>query len=398
MSPSSKTIKLTTKPKLLGLLLRTSLWCFLDYGIFSPTAILAQVPIELPPEDRPIREEIPPTEVSPPVFNSDNPPPKPQPVPSFDPVTSPQLNIYRLDAGDGVSITVPLYPEFSTVATLDGEGNIIMPIAGRVSLAGLTISEVEAKIAYELGSRFLQEPPEVLATLTLTRPAQITILGEVVRPGFYGFVAGSPITEVLQTAGGSTKTADLRSIIVRRSLRDGTLLEQKVDLYSALVNGKQLPPVFLQGGDTVIVSQLEPGEDKNYDQNLVARSTLPQQAINVRILFPSNTGTTLRNLVLPSGSTFVDAVASLPASDGLLINQEIALLRFDPDTGGIVSQSLDTKEVIQANSTQDVPLEDKDVIVVSRTLLGKVFNGFNVITRPIRSFLGFRNFFETFFD
>lgn len=395
-----KTIKLTTGSKLLKLLFGTGLWCFLDQGILTSFSY-AQVPIKLPEENRPTTttttEEGSPIEPDNPTFTLENPPPTQNPIPTFDPVTSPQFNTYRLDSGDGVNINVPLYPEFNTVGTIDSEGNLIMPILGRIALSGLTISEVESKVAYELGTRYLQEKPEVLATLSLTRPAQITILGEVVRPGFYGFLAGSPINQVLQGAGGSTKEADLRSVIVRRNLRDGTTLEQKVDLYSALIDGKQLPPIFLQGGDTIIVSQLQPGEDKNYDRHLIAQTTLPQQAINVRVVFPEDTGTSVRNLVLPNGSTFIDAVASLPAGDPLLLKKDIVLFRFDPDTGSIVSQTLNTQEVLQANSTQNVPLEDEDVIVVGRTLLGKVFNAFDIITSPIRSVFGFSNFFDRLF-
>lgn len=391
MSPSEKTTKLTIRSKLL---IAGTSWCLLHWGI---APVVAQKPIKLPREYRPTTEE-PVLEPLSPTFNLDNPPPEKEPIPQFDPVNSSGLNVYRLDSGDGISITVPLYPEFNVVGTLDAEGNLIMPILGRISLVGLTLSEAEAKVAYELGNRFIQEQPEVFATLTLARPAQITILGEVVRPGFYGFVAGSPITQVLQTAGGSTNDADLRSIIVRRTLRDGTVLEQKVDLYSALADGKQLPPIFLQGGDTVLVSQLKPGDGQNYDQSLVANSTLPQQAINVRVVFPSNTGTSLRNLVLPNGSNFIDAVASLPTSDPLLLKQEIALFRFDPEVGDVVVQNLDTRQVIQPNSTQNVPLKDEDVIIVGRTLLGKVFNAFNIITTPVRSFFGFRSFFDVLFE
>ena len=403
MPLSNKTIELTALTKVFGLLITTSFWWLIDYGS-SIQLVRAQDTIKLPPQNRPSRDSDraapgkPDRQITAPTFNSDNPQPLPTPIPAFDPVTSPQLNIYRLDSGDGLTINVPQYPEFSTVGTLDAEGNIIMPILGRISLTGLTISEVESKVAYELGTRFIKQTPEVIASLTLTRPAQITILGEVVRPGFYGFVAGSPITNVLQTAGGSTNNADLRSVVIRRTLRDGTTLEQQVDLYSTLVNGKQLPSLFLQGGDTIIVSQLQPGEDKNYDRSLVAQSTLPQQAITVRVVFPSNTGTALRNLVLPNGSTFIDAVASLPEGDPILLKQEIALFRFDPDTGGIVSQSLSTKEVTQINSTQNIPLQDEDVIVVSRTLLGRVFNGFETITRPIVNVFSFRRFFDFLFD
>ena len=56
--------------------------------------------------------------------------------------------------------------------------------------------------------------PEVFVVLTSPRPAQINILGEVVRPGFYSFVSGSPLNVALSAAGGSTEDADLRTVIV----------------------------------------------------------------------------------------------------------------------------------------------------------------------------------------
>ena len=140
------------------------------------------------------------------------------------------------------------------------------------------------------------------------------------------------------------------------------------------------------------------GEDRDYDRNLVARSTLPQQVITVRVLLPSGTGTALRNLSLPNGSTFIDAVASLPPDDNLLVDEDITLLRFDPEIRGVTSQKLDSRKVVKGDLSQNVPLQDQDVIVVSRTLLGKVFNTFNVITQPIRSFIGFSRFFDFFFD
>lgn len=373
-------------------LLLTLLSCTVNFGLLvNPSH--GQNLIKLPKDAKPKPIEIPDSEANPATFGRENPPP------SFDKTNSPQqFDVYRLDTGDGINVSVPLFPEFNSFVSLDAEGNAILPILGRVSLAGLTTSEAEAKIAYELGQKFLREQPEVLLTLTVSRPAQITILGEVARPGFYSFQAGSPINLVLQTAGGTTQTADLRSIIVRRTLVDGTVLEQEIDLYTPLLTGQEIPSVFLQGGDSIIVSDLKVGQDSDYDRNLVANSTLPQQVITVRVLLPSGTGTALRNLSLPSGSTFIDAVASLPPEDGLLVDEDIALLRFDPETRNVTSQELDSREVVKGDFSQNVALQDQDVIVVSRTLLGKVFNAFNIITRPVSTFLGFRRFFDLFLD
>ncbi|MGF1541474.1 MAG: polysaccharide biosynthesis/export family protein [Pleurocapsa sp.] len=372
----------------------TSLWGICWWGVASgllPLAVYGQTSIKLPESATPTPPQPKPT-VSPP--RTDRPPEysyrRDLPLEQFQ--------IYRLDTGDGLNISVPLFPEFNAVVNIDPQGNVVLPILGRISLAGLTLTEVEAKIAYELSNRFLQEPPEVFAGLTAPRPAQISILGEVVRPGFYGFISGSPLTAALLAAGGSTNDADLRSITIRRTLVDGSQIEQNVDLYTPLITAKALPDVSLQGGDVIIVNKLKLGEDRNYDRSLVARTTLPQQTIQVRVLVPANTGTALRNLVLPNGSTFIDAISSLPPDDNLLVKEEIALLRFDPKTGDINTQRLNTRDVIQGNIAEDIPLQNEDVIVVSRTVLGKIFNAFNVITQPIRTLFGFRAFINTVFD
>lgn len=357
-----------------------------------PLASYSQSSIELPKSQRP--EPIVPQPTAP-TYNPQNPPPGSRVA--NPPSINPEFQKYRLDTGDGLSITVPQFPEFSAVVSIDNEGKVVIPILGRIALAGLTISEVEAKIAYELGNRFLQEPPEVFVNLTAPRPAQISVLGEVSRPGFYGFVSGSPLTAALLAAGGSTNNADLRSITIRRTLVDGSIIEQNVDLYTPLVSNRGLPDMSLQGGDVVVVNKLKVGEDRDYDRALVARTTLPQQTIRIRVLVPASTGTALRNLQLPNGSTFMDAIASLPPDDNLIVKEEIALLRFDPETGGIITQKLNTQDVIRGNIAQNIPLENEDVIVVSRTLLGKIFNAFNIITQPIRTFFGFRAFIDALF-
>jgi polysaccharide export outer membrane protein len=308
-----------------------------------------------------------------------------------------QFNLYRLDVGDNIAINVPNFSEFSGTVTIDTEGNGNIPILGRVALAGLTLREVENKISQQLTREYLQEAPEVNAVLSAPRPADIAVLGEVSRPGFYGLATGAPIITALISAGGSTGNADLRTVMLRRTLVDGTVLEKRIDLYTPLVTGQKPPLIRLQGGDTIVVAKLEIGNSQNYDRSLIARSTLPKPNITVRVLSPANTGVGFRNLSLPNGSTFLDVIASLPPNDPLLVDDEVALMRFAPEKGGIASQKLNTKAAINGDIAQNIPLQDEDTIVVSRTLLGKIFNAFDVITQPIRSVFGFRAFFDGLF-
>ena len=366
----------------------------------KPSLTVGQQPISLPQQEQltPTEPRTPASSI--PTFSPDNPPPFDYSPPNFDKNSSRQFSTYRLDTGDGISINVPSFPEFNTVVNIDQEGHVIMPILGRITLAGLTLSEAEEKIIQELNNRYLQERPAVFVSLTVPRPAQITILGEVVRPGFYSFVSGSPLNVALTAAGGSTQDADLRSVIIRRSLVDGTVVEREIDLYTPLIKTQALPDVRLQGGDTIIVSKLEVGKDRDYDQALVARTTLPQQTITVRIVAPLDRGgNALRNINLPNGSTFLDVIATLPGGDGILIKVgEVALMRFDREQGKVVTQVINTRTALRGDLAQNVNLQDEDVIIVSRTLIGRVFNAFTVLTRPIRDFLSFRSFFDFLFD
>jgi polysaccharide export outer membrane protein len=333
-----------------------------------------------PPNPTCPENTIPPTGYSPPVYSPNN-------------SQSRQIQTYRLDIGDQISVSVTDFPEFNSAGPVDPDGNFLVPILGRIPVLGLTLDEVQTKIRLELGRKYLREEPEVIAVLTAARPVQLTILGEVQRPGFYTIAPNTSLAQVLLAAGGGTPRADLRSIVVRRVLVDGTVLEEKLDLYTPLVKGDRLPDLRLQGGDAVIVSKLEAGQETGYNRTLVARTTLTQQSITIRVLAPLlPSGIALRNVSIPSGSTFLDVVASLPVSDRLRINvNEVSLLRFDSAKGGLVSQTLSPIAAVRGDISQNVPLEDQDVIIVSRTLLGKIFAAFNIITQPIRDITSFTN-------
>jgi polysaccharide export outer membrane protein len=320
--------------------------------------------------------------------------------PNFEEGNDQLFNTYYLDFGDSISVTVERFPEFNFAGTLDEQGNISIPLVGKVSVKGLTLEEVETKVSYELGRRYLKEEPRVLAFLTGQRPVTLTVLGEIVRPGYYTISQGTPMSTILTLAGGSTNNADLRSIIVKRSLIDGTVIEEKLNLYQPLVEGEEEPRIRLQAGDTIIVSKLEVGEDRDYDRALVSRSTLPQQTILVRVVAPLQpAGVALRNVQLPNGSSFLDAVASLPQFVPLITKYDITLMRFDPELGKVVTQKLNVAEAVEdGDITQDVPLRNDDVIIVSRTLLGKILSGFRVLTQPIRDIFGFTNFFRNITD
>ncbi|MBW4644356.1 MAG: polysaccharide biosynthesis/export family protein [Goleter apudmare HA4340-LM2] len=276
-------------------------------------------------------------------------------------------------------------------AAINPEGNIVVPQAGAVSLQGLSLQEAQEKIRLAL-SRFLVEPI-VVVSLAGARPVQVTVSGEVFRPGIYPVLGTTPrITDALFSAGGSTMIADLRQVQIRRRLVDGSVVSQAIDLYARLQNGTSLPNIRLQDGDAIIVPRREVGTDDGYDRNLVARSSLAVPQIKIRVLNYASGGIT--NQTLPNGSSFVDALAGINLDTANL--RDIALVRFDPERGQAITQRLDGKKAFGGDASQNVSLQDNDVIVVGRNLIGRITNALTTITQPFFNIQSFIRFFDFF--
>lgn len=327
-------------------------------------------------------------------FNDNNnlPPSSTQNIPSDDQSLQ-QFNRYHLDIGDAITVNVSRFPEFNFTALIDPEGYVLIPVVGKMSFVGLTLDEVQEKIAYELQRRFLKDKPEVTAVLAQPRPVQITVLGEVLKPGFYTIGPSTSLNEVISLIGGTNKQADLRAVVVRRRLFDGTVLEHKFDLFTPLQNGTIPPRVRLQGGDTVIVSRLEVGADEDYDRLLVARSNLATPQITIRVLSYAAGG--IGAVTVPNGSSFLDVLGSIAPNPDNANLGDITLMRFDPERGGIVTQELDAQRAIKGDIAMNVPLQDQDVIIVGRSLLGKAVFALSVLSEPIKTFSSFRAFVDS---
>jgi polysaccharide export outer membrane protein len=312
------------------------------------------------------------------------------------------FDAYRLGPGDSVFVNVLRFPDLNFQPTLDLQGNVIVPLVGSLSLKGLTIEQAEQTIQSAL-NRYVVNP-QVDITLIAQRPVQVTVAGEVVKPGVYPLPA--PQLEVaILSAGGTTRLADLRTVRIRRTLANGTVLERDIDLYSPLRDSNSVPEIRLADGDSIIVPSLNADTIDTYDRTLVARSTLSQQQMVIRVLnYAAGAGggaratgnATINSITLPSGSTFLDAVTNIGPNPERADLGDVALIRFDPVQGRAVTQQLDAKKALLGDMSQNPPLENNDVIVVGRNLIGRITNALNTITQPFRDILGFLFFFDIF--
>lgn len=300
-----------------------------------------------------------------------------------------EFDFYRLGPGDGINVVVPRFQDLSFQAQIDLQGNITFPLLGKVPLEGLTLEEAQERIRFGL-NRFIIDPTVIL-TLLNRRPVQVTIAGEVVRPGFYPLAQPSLSTALL-ISGGTTQQADLREVLVRRTLINGSVIVKKIDLFSPLKNFEPIPDLRLENGDVVIVPQLSP-DDRDYDRALIATSNLAEPQIRLKLLrYPGG----ISNLTLPNGSSFIDALGAIGANPDISDIRNIALIRFEPEEGRTVTYILDGKSALLGDTDQNLLLRNHDVIAVGRTLISRISFALRTITQPFRDILGFLLFFNQF--
>ena len=121
---------------------------------------------------------------------------------------------YTLGSGDRLKITVFGEDDLSGEFQVDGSGNISFPLIGEVPVRGLSLRQVEQKLADSLKDGYLVDPKVSLEVLNY-RP--FYILGEVKNPGKYEYISGINLYNAVAMAGGYTYRARRNSAEITRS-------------------------------------------------------------------------------------------------------------------------------------------------------------------------------------
>ena len=161
---------------------------------------------------------------------------------------------YRLALGDNIRITVFQSPDLSLETRITEGGVISYPLLGSVNLAGLAVTEAEQRIANGLRSGNFVKQPQVSISVVQARGNQVSVLGQVGRPGRYPLETGEVrMTDLLATAGGvGTGGSD---IIVVVGTRNGQPFRAEVDLPSVFAPNRRSADVLLQNADVVWVER-----------------------------------------------------------------------------------------------------------------------------------------------
>jgi polysaccharide export outer membrane protein len=277
---------------------------------------------------------------------------------------------YILGADDQLTVQVLDLDEIKgeRPVRVDSQGNIHLPILGRVHVAGLTLEQTEAELRKRL--EVVLVDPEVTVSVAEFRSHPVSVLGSVKTPGVIQLNGPKTLSEVLSLSGGANPDAGNTIIITRRKdagplpLPDAAL-DANGQFYIGHVNLKSLleardprDNIAIESGDVITV----PKGELVYVLGAVPRP-------GGFILSDRETTTILQVISLSGGfSQFAS-------------QKQVEILR--PKVGTLDRQEIQINvKAILTNKTQDFPIQPNDIVYVP--LSGKKA----ATTRAIEALIG----------
>ena len=159
---------------------------------------------------------------------------------------------YSLAAGDTIRIQVFQNPDLTLETRVAEGGSITYPLIGSVPIGGLSVATAEKRIADALKNGGFIQKPQVTINLLLVRGSQVSVLGQVARPGRFPLeTTNIRLSDMLANAGGATSNGDDVAIVT--GVRDGRVFRKLIDIPSIFLAGRAADDMVLQGGDSIYV-------------------------------------------------------------------------------------------------------------------------------------------------
>lgn len=290
---------------------------------------------------------------------------------------------YVLGVGDKIRVDVFGVERYGGEQSVLSDGTISLQGIGPVTVVGLTLVETQ-KLITRLYSTILRQPI-VTVNLTLPRPVQIAIAGEVYRPGSYNLPVDqqfSRLTQAIKLAGGLTQAADLSLVQLRRTSPQQPIVT--LNLAELLDQGNLKQDPILRDGDSIFIPTMTGFNSEQMRQiassSLAGSASQSIQVVVVGAVFrpgaysltseASGTDTTSTS----SGNTATAAVRinlptvtrALQTAGGITNIADIRHIEIQRITRtGVQTTKINLWELLQSGDiNQDVFLQEGDTVIV----------------------------------
>lgn len=173
-------------------------------------------------------------------------------LPNLDGPVDPE---YKLGPGDELVLILTGDVELAHTLQVTREGFIVIPQVGRLSVANLSLAQLDDLLYSRLGRVYSGVKREGATThfsvsVARLRSVQVFVTGDVVAPGAYRVSSAGTALTALYAAGGPTDRGSLRRVELRR----GGKVTSRLDVYDYLLKGDASRDLRLRSGDVIFVA------------------------------------------------------------------------------------------------------------------------------------------------
>ena len=254
---------------------------------------------------------------------------------SRDVSSNSELTDLLLGPGDLIEIRVFGAPELSDITRVSGAGEIRLPLAGTLKVAGESVETAQKQIEQRLLDGGFLRDPHVNILVKEFASQGISVLGEVAKPGIYPLLGSRTLFDAIAAAGGTTNRAGRTVVIAHRGAQNSaetTIVLSKDAKDTAKQN------VELRPGDTVIVSK-------------------------AGIVYVSGDVKTPGGYLLDNNEnlTVLQAIALAQGLNPTAASRSVRIIR--KNSGKLEEIPVELKQIMEAKAP-DISLESEDVLFV----------------------------------
>ena len=169
---------------------------------------------------------------------------------------------YTVGGYDVLNITVYEEEDLSREAVrVSADGYISFPLIGRIKVDGLTTSEIEELISFQLAEGQYLLDAHVSVMVTGYKSKRLLVLGAAKNPGSYCLQARERVLDVISKAGGIDFSQAGKKGMIIRTENPNTEQEHKIvinlDLQGLLKGRDQISNIFLADKDVLFIPTAE---------------------------------------------------------------------------------------------------------------------------------------------
>ena len=308
------------------------------------------------------------------------------------------LDSYILGPGDLLEMNLYELERYSGNLKILNDGKISVPFVGNIYVSGYSIEQAKEKIKNALEKELIR--PELDLKVLKARPIQVSLIGEVQRPGLYTLstsesssveetnsaikISGLPtLVNALQKAGGITNKSDLTSVkLTRRIPGEGFQYKKtSINLIELIFYGKQINNPYLMDGDIIDVRVADEIDSTSME---ILSGNLSPSIISVNVIGEVRSPGIID---IPRNSSLNSAIMMAGGPINIRSKKRAVELYRSNRNGTVSFTKYRLKLGIDTSQKKNPILKNGDTIFVRKNLFASSTDVLDSVTKPMQGLI-----------